>query len=323
MLGAHMNGAMLSRFFEDSISLQADEHGEFRVDSLPDGRTRIGLLMAGNHFCTGLWVIGPRHKAYFKRSRDIDRMLVATIKPGWAPMLLDVPASEFVDQTVMLKTLWGESAMALTRMMLASPDAASLPERFTDVALARKRTHFESSSARLARHAVRMLDVESMPVGHVAARLGVSDRHLRRTFIERRSRHQRLRTRFTSSTRAPTREEERRLGRSRDARGLFRPVAFLRRLQSVDGRDAERVPHARRRRQFLRVLNVLPACSASGADRESVLKNELAPRARVSVCSRGRELGGRSIQVGEDARAGGALVRSGHHLRQSARRSSR
>jgi len=99
-------------------------------------------------------------------------------------MLLDVPASEFVDQTVMLKTLWGESAMALTRMMLASPDAATLPERFTDVSLARKRTHFESSSARLARHAVRMLDAESLPVGHVAARLGVSDRHLRRTFIE-------------------------------------------------------------------------------------------------------------------------------------------
>ncbi len=175
---------MRSRFFEESVSLQANEHGEFRVDSLPDGRTRIGLLMAGNHFCTGLWVIGPRRKAYFKRSRDIERMVVATIKPGWAPMLLDMPASEFVDQTVMLKTLWGESAMALTRTMLESPDAAALPERFTDVALTRKRTHFESSSARLARHAVRMLDAESMPVGHVAARLGVSDRHLRRTFLE-------------------------------------------------------------------------------------------------------------------------------------------
>jgi len=178
-----MNVRMLSRFFEESIALVADEHGEFRVDSLPDGRTRIGLLMAGNHFCTGLWVIGPRRKAYFKRSRDIERMVIATIKPGWAPELLDVPASEFTDQTVMLQTLWGDSAMALTRTMLASPEASALPERFTEAALARKRTR-ESSSARLARHAVRMLDAEAMPVGHVAAKLGVSDRHLRRTFID-------------------------------------------------------------------------------------------------------------------------------------------
>lgn len=175
---------MLSRFFEDSVSLQADEHGEFRVDSLPDGRTRIGLLMAGDHFCTGLWVIGPRTKAYFKRTRDIERMLLATIKPGWASTLLDIPATDFTDRTVMLKTLWGESAMALTRVMLASPDAAALPERFTTVALERKRARVESSSARLARHAVRMLDAEALPVGHVAARLGVTARHLRRTFIE-------------------------------------------------------------------------------------------------------------------------------------------
>ena len=109
----------MSRFFEDSVTLTPNERGEIRVESLPDGRTRIGLLMAGDHFCTGLWVIGPRTTAHFKRSRGVERMLVATIKPGWAAALLDVPALEFTDKTVMLGALWGESAVALTRSMLA------------------------------------------------------------------------------------------------------------------------------------------------------------------------------------------------------------
>ncbi|MGV3622739.1 MAG: helix-turn-helix domain-containing protein [Archangium sp.] len=178
-----MNRRMLaSRFFEDSVVMNADANGDLRMDAVPDGRTRIALMVTQNRVCTGLWVVGPRTSALFKTSHGIEQVAVATIKPGWATALLDVPASELTDQTVRLQTLWGEDALPLTCAISREPDA--IAEHFATAALARVRKREESSSARLARHAVRMLDAEQVPVGSVAERLGVTSRHLRRTFVE-------------------------------------------------------------------------------------------------------------------------------------------
>ncbi|HEY0882562.1 MAG TPA: helix-turn-helix transcriptional regulator [Archangium sp.] len=169
-----------ARFFEDSVVRAADANGDLRMDSLPDGRTRIALLMTKNQNCTGLWVVGPRTSAIFKTSHGVDRAVVATIKPGWTSTLLGVPASELTNQTVRLHTLWGEDALPLTCEVSRAPE--TLPERFVAAALHRNRQ--ESSSARLARHATRLLDAEPLPVETVAEKLGVTSRHLRRTFIE-------------------------------------------------------------------------------------------------------------------------------------------
>lgn len=178
-----MNRRMLaSRFFEESIVMHADANGDLRMDALPDGRTRIALMVTKNRVCTGLWVVGPRTSALFKTAHGIEKVVLATIKPGWATALLDVPASELTDQTVRLQTLWGEDTLSLTCEVSRAPDA--LAERFATAALARQRKREESSSARLARHAVRMLDAEQLPVESVAERLGVTSRHLRRTFVE-------------------------------------------------------------------------------------------------------------------------------------------
>lgn len=178
-----MNRGMLaSRFFEESLELNADANGDLRMDAVPDGRTRIALMLTKNHACSGLWVVGPRTSALFKTSHGIEKVVLATIKPGWATALLDVPTSELTNQAVRLQTLWGEEALALTCAVSRAP--AALAERFVTAALNRKRRREESSSARLARHAVRMLDTEQLPVESVAERLGVTSRHLRRTFIE-------------------------------------------------------------------------------------------------------------------------------------------
>lgn len=162
--------------------MSADSNGELRMDSFPDGRTRIALLVTKNRQCTGLWVMGPRTSAMFKTSHGVDCAVVATIKPGWASALLDLPTSELTDQTIRLHTLWGDDALPLTCSVSRAPEA--LAEHFVTAALARKRKREESSSARLARHAVRMLDAEALPVESVAERLGVTSRHLRRTFVE-------------------------------------------------------------------------------------------------------------------------------------------
>ena len=177
----HINARMESaRFFEDSVVRRADANGDLRMDTLPDGRTRIALLMTKNQNCTGVWIVGPRTSAIFKTSHGVERAVVATIKPGWTSTLLGVPASELTDQTLRLQTLWGDDALSLTCEVSRAPD--SLPERF--VAAALKRNREESSSARLARHATRLLETEPLPVETVAEKLGVTSRHLRRTFVE-------------------------------------------------------------------------------------------------------------------------------------------
>ncbi len=172
---------LASRFFEDSVTVTADANGSLRLDAFPDGRTRIALMMTKNRACTGLWVMGPRTSAMFKTSHGVEAAVVSTIKPGWATALLDVPASELTDQTVRLQALWGDDALPLTCAVSRSPEALS--EQFVATALSRRRTREESSSARLARHAVRLLDAEALPVERVAEKLGVTSRHLRRSFV--------------------------------------------------------------------------------------------------------------------------------------------
>lgn len=167
---------MDERFFEETTVLNADDDGVFRVDLMPDGRTRIALMISTAARCEGAWVIGPRTHAYFKVARDTQQAFVGTLKPGWAATLLDVPVSELTNRMVPLRHLWGCDVFKLSREAFFSS--------FTDVALSRQRTHAESSTARLARAGARLLDTELHEVKRVAERLGVTDRHLRRAFVD-------------------------------------------------------------------------------------------------------------------------------------------
>lgn len=166
---------MEDRFFEETTVLNADDDGVFRVDLMPDGRTRIALMLSSTAHCDGAWVIGPRTQPSFKVARDTRQAFVGTLKPGWAATLLDLPVSELTNRMVPLRQLWGCDALKLTRERFFNS--------FTDVALSRRRTHAESSTARLARAGARLLDTDLREVKHVAKRLGVTDRHLRRAFI--------------------------------------------------------------------------------------------------------------------------------------------
>jgi AraC-like DNA-binding protein len=162
------------RFFEDTTVVHADDDGVFRVDSLPDGRTRIALMFSRHQRCEGAWVIGPRTHAHFKVTENTRSALVGTLKPGWAATLLDLPVSELTNRYVPLRELWGCASFAL--------DANDFFTSFTEVALSRLRS--ESATARLARAGARLLDTDPREVKGVAAKLGVTDRHLRRAFVD-------------------------------------------------------------------------------------------------------------------------------------------
>lgn len=169
-----------ARFFEEMTVLNADEDGVFRVDSLPDGRTRVALMLSDEQRCEGAWVMGPRTRAHFKVSHLTRQAFVGTVKPGWASSLLGLPVSELVDRVVPLRQLWGCDALALTKR----DSATGFFDAFTGVALSRQRVREESSTARLARAGARLFDVNAGQVKGVATQLGVTDRHLRRAFVD-------------------------------------------------------------------------------------------------------------------------------------------
>jgi AraC-like DNA-binding protein len=68
--------------------------------------------------------------------------------------------------------------------LLAAPGVPDMLDRLARALAARAHDTFESSSARLARAAVRLLEREAVRVDDVAKRLGVTTRHLRRVFGE-------------------------------------------------------------------------------------------------------------------------------------------
>lgn len=175
---------LFSRFFEHVRVVVPAAERALRVDCLPDGRTRLFFRVLGDGQSGELSVAGPRMRSTFKSAAGVARAIVLPFKPGWAAPLLGVAASALTDQTVSLEDIWGRAGGDLCRELLAAP---SLPDALHLLANAfAVRTHdaFEPSSARLARHAVRLLEGKEDRVQSVAERLGVTARHLRRAFTE-------------------------------------------------------------------------------------------------------------------------------------------
>lgn len=177
----------LSRFVADIRDLAPVAGRVDRFEWLPDGRTALVFRVLAGGQDGDVAVLGPRTRALFKTPTGVVRVVVLQFKPGWSAALLGVAASALTDRIVPLTDLWGRPGATLTGELL---EARSLPEvlgRISNTLTSRARETTESSSARLARRAARLLEGDAVRltgVTGVAAQLGVSDRHLRRAFTE-------------------------------------------------------------------------------------------------------------------------------------------
>ncbi len=110
--------------------------------------------------------------------------MVVRFKPGWSASLLGVAASALTDRVISLEDIWGCAGRDLCLDLIAAKNHPEAMEHIARAIAARAEDSFESSSARLARRAARLLEDGAARVENVAAALGVTSRHLRRAFTE-------------------------------------------------------------------------------------------------------------------------------------------
>lgn len=133
-----------------------------------------------------LLVIGPWTRASYHWKQDPPFCVGVRIRPGSARPLLGVALPELVDRIVRLESLWGAPAAALRNDLAADGrDAARLRARLIGALESRLALTRPAELARaeiLQEAAGRLAATE--PVGTVAHRLGVSERHLRNLFVD-------------------------------------------------------------------------------------------------------------------------------------------
>jgi AraC-like DNA-binding protein len=184
MLDSTAATSWLARFVEDVRVLAPVAGRALDTQRLPDGRTTL-VVRTLEGARGDLSVCGPRTHALFKHATGIERAVILQFKPGWSVPLLGVPASALTDQIIKLDQIWGRAGTELRDEVLAAHGVPDVLDRLARALASRADRTFESSSARLARRAVRLLERGEPRVEDVAAQLGVTARHLRRAFTER------------------------------------------------------------------------------------------------------------------------------------------
>jgi len=133
-----------------------------------------------------LVVVGPRTRASYHAGKALPCWVRLRIRPGRAGPLLGTPVGRLVDRTATLGALWGGPGDRLARELAGcGPD----PDRVLahiEVALLDRvagRTAADVSRGDLVRAATQVLSARgSQRLPAVAARLHVSERHLRTLF---------------------------------------------------------------------------------------------------------------------------------------------
>jgi AraC-like DNA-binding protein len=140
------------------------ESGNARDHVLPDGF--VDLI-----FGRSLWVRGPdtcRHSVSYQPESTF---VGIRFRPGAAPSVLGVSASELVDARVFLRDLWGPVADELAERMSVARDPAAVLED----EVARRAGTTDPAVDAVVRHLERGGSSLGLPV-----RIGLSERQLRR-----------------------------------------------------------------------------------------------------------------------------------------------
>jgi AraC-like DNA-binding protein len=174
----------LSRFVEDVRVLVPVAGRAPQIVRLPDGSPTLIVRVLEGARSGDVSVSGPRTRALFKHATGVAHAVILQFKPGWSMPLLGVAANVLTDRIVLLDDLWGRAGRDLGLELVAARSVPEVLDRLSDAIADRARHAREPASARLARRAVRLLDGDEVRVEHVAKRLGVSARHLRRAFTE-------------------------------------------------------------------------------------------------------------------------------------------
>lgn len=174
----------VARFVESVRSIAPVGGRARRVDRLPDGRTSVVVRVVEQGRRGDVTVVGPRTRALLKDATGFALAVMVQFKPGWSTPLLGVAAHELTDRFVGLEDMWGRPGRALVGELLGAGSVPEIVHHITRALSVRLRQAFEPTSAPLARRAVRLMESEAIPVEHVASRLGVTSRHLRRAFAE-------------------------------------------------------------------------------------------------------------------------------------------
>ncbi len=174
----------LSRSVESVRSIASIGGRAHRVDRLPDGRTCLVVRVIEGGRGGDVTVVGPRTRALLKDATGFVQAVILQFKPGWGTPLLGVAANELTNEFVTLENIWGRSGRDLAYELLRAKSVPEMLNRVARAFAARTRQTFEPTSAPLARHAAHMMEEEEVQVGSVAARLGVTTRHLHRAFAE-------------------------------------------------------------------------------------------------------------------------------------------
>lgn len=173
----------------DSSAVEAMFADECLVDGPGVGMPRAELHLvvrfgpAANHGLD-VHVLGPRQRVTRKRIRQGQRTIVARLRLGRAAAVLGAPPALFNGQAVPLEEVWNAADTRRLYDDLAeatrAADAAAVLARA--IAARRPLDQGQPRHALLACEAARrLLDAN---VGDVAAELRVSERHLRRVFVD-------------------------------------------------------------------------------------------------------------------------------------------
>lgn len=165
-------------------TVRIDERdSDVRGLSLPTPRVHIVVRFGPAIRGVEVHALGVRQQIRRKIVRAGQRTIVAGLRLGAAVDALGVSAAALGQHVVSIEALWGSSAAArLTDQLAAAATTTAAARILQDAVAARVRSPTLSTAALLVRRTTQLLREHS--VTDVAALVGVSDRHLRRTFVD-------------------------------------------------------------------------------------------------------------------------------------------
>ncbi|GAB2623836.1 hypothetical protein Aab01nite_17240 [Paractinoplanes abujensis] len=212
------------------------------VIALTDGTTAVQLpdpatALAFRTTTTGrsdLYVVGPRTRGRYHPVKGVPVCVRLRLRPGVARATLGVPVQALVDKTLPLTDLWGPDATEVADALIAAGrDTTRVLAVLQDAIGAR----VAGQAGGLLAAAVR--ELSTVPrLADVAARLGVSERHLRNIFARETGLSPKHYARITRVRRVLAQADASRVRRVLDQ------VDASRVRHAPDQADASRVRHA-------------------------------------------------------------------------------